>query len=147
MTSRLGVALASSLFASLAHGGCLAIAAHPEGASLALLNAPTFAVGYVHSVTRTPVEERYALRGDAIVQSSMRFVEHGPGLPTESDAGYAFERTPQGFAVTMDRTFERIVMRVAGAQSPRLTAGDLEVDLARWGDRAIVLTPASCASH
>ena len=40
-----------------------------------------------HSVTRTPVDERYRVDGDAIVQTGIAFEQHGPGLPTEADAG------------------------------------------------------------
>ncbi len=60
--------------------------------ALVIADAPdaTFAVTYVHSVTRTPVVERYRVEGDAIVQTEIDFVQHGPGLPTEPDAGGTF---------------------------------------------------------
>ena len=53
-----GIALASG-----AHGACLTLASHPDGRPLAQVEAPgasaSFTIRYVHSVTRTPVVERY----------------------------------------------------------------------------------------
>jgi hypothetical protein len=102
----------------------------------------------VHSVTRTPVDERYRADGPTIVQTSIRFEQHGPGLPTEADAGGAWRREDGRYVVTMDRRFASIAMRVAAAQSPRLAVdGDPRaVNLAQWGDRAIALSarPGAC---
>ena len=53
---------------------------------------PTFTVNYVHSVTRTPVDERYRIDGNSIVETEIRFDQHGPGLPTEADAGAQWTR-------------------------------------------------------
>ena len=118
-------------------------ASHPDGAPLASFAVEakdsTIAVTYVHSVTRTPVEERYRIDGTAIVGTAILFAEHGPGLPTQADAGETWTRRDGRFEVTMNRRFERIVMRVDSAQKPRLAHGARTVDLAQWGNRAIVL--------
>ena len=125
---------------------CIALAAHPEGRVVAQFDvpatAPAFTVTYVHSVTRTPVVERYRVDGRTIVQTEIRFAQHGPGLPTEADAGGAFERRDGQFVVTMARRFEVVVMRVHADQSPRLAAGDTRADLAAWGNRALALSVA-----
>jgi hypothetical protein len=153
VTRGLGVArlaaLASSLAAAMAQAACLSIVARPEGAPLARLDGvDAFAVSYVHSVTRTPVEERYRVEGATIRQAEIRFVEHGPGLPTEADEGHAFRRRDGRFVVTMDRRFEAIAMRVHADQSPRLATAGRDVDLAAWGNRSIALVPAGdCAAH
>jgi hypothetical protein len=96
-------------------------------------------------VTRTPVEERYRLEGATLVQTEIRFSQHGPGLPTEADAGGTWRRDGDVFVVTMARTHDAIAMRVHRDQSPRLAvAGDPHtVDLAQWGDRAIALTASA----
>ena len=120
------------------------LASHPDGAPLAQVEAArdTFAIAYVHSVTRTPVDERYRLDGAAIVQVSIRFEQHGPGLPTEADAGGGWRRDGDAYVVSMERRLDAIAMRVHADQSPRLTVdGDTRtVDLARWGNRSVALS-------
>ena len=138
------------LVPSLAHAACITLASHPDGARLSLLALPeedlSFSITYVHSVTRTPVIERYKLAGSEIVETEMRFEQHGPGLPTEADAGGTFSNGDGRFVVTMDRHFPTIVMQVHRDQSPRLVAGTRSFDLAQWGNRALVLgaMPGSC---
>lgn len=137
-------------FAFAAVGGvdaaCLTLASHPDGAPLAQVlaggPAPSFTIGYLHSVTRTPVEERYRVDGATIVETEIRFEQHGPGLPTEADAGGSWRREGARYVVTMDRRFASIAMRVHADQSPRLAvAGDPRaVDLAQWGNRALALS-------
>jgi hypothetical protein len=120
---------------------CLAIAAHPEGTLLARITAPAaFTVSYLHSVTRTPVTERYHVEGTALVQDAIAFSEHGPGLPTAADAEGAFVYADGVMVMTMRRPMPSIVMRVHAAQSPRLIVHAHEHDLAAWGNRAIVLS-------
>lgn len=130
--------------APAAAADCLMLASHPDGRPLAQVEAPrgTFAIAYVHSVTRTPVDERYRVDGGAIVQTRIRFEQHGPGLPTQADAGGTWSREDGAFVVTMHRSFEAIAMRVHADQKPRLHVdGDPRaVDLAQWGNRAIALS-------
>ena len=83
-----GIALAAG-----AHAACLTLASNPDGKPLGQVQAadasPAFAIRYLHSVTRTPVEERYRLDEASIVQTEIRFSQHGPGLPTAADDGLA----------------------------------------------------------
>ena len=149
MAARLLVA--ALLFPSLAGAACVTLASHPDGARLSLLalpaDDPSFTVSYTHSVTRTPVIERYRIAGSEIVETEIRFEQHGPGLPTEADAGGTFTRADGRFVVTMDRHFASIVMQVHADQQPQLTAGSRGVDLAQWGNRAVTLgvLPGHCA--
>jgi hypothetical protein len=148
--ARLGAALVAALFPVLAAAGtCLQFASHPDGAPLAevAVNGGAFAVTYVHSVTRTPVVERYRIEGRTIVEFEMKFAQHGPGLPTEPDAGHAFEQRDGQLIVSMERRLPTVVMRVNRDQSPRLTSGEREVDLAAWGNRAVVVRAAPCATQ
>ena len=119
------------------------LASHPDGDPLAQVEAARggFTISYVHSVTRTPVVERYRLDDAAIVQVSIRFEQHGPGLPTEADAGGRWRREDGAYVVSMERRLDSIAMRVHADQQPRLAVdGDpREVNLAQWGDRAIAL--------
>jgi hypothetical protein len=136
--------LAACLAASPApHAACLTLAEHPDGARLVLLALPTddasFSLIYTHSVTRTPVTERYRVEGGVIVETEMRFEQHGPGLPTEADAGGTFSHADGRFVVTMDRRLPEIVMQVHRDQTPRIVAGMQSLDLAQWGNRALTL--------
>jgi len=132
---------------------CLLLASHPDGAPLARIALPAadpaFTVTYVHSVTRTPVVERYRADGDAIVETEIRFVQHGPGLPTEADAGGTFTRRDGEFVVSMQRRFASIVMRVHADQAPRLAADGRSEDLAAWGNRALAVraSAGACDAH
>ena len=100
---------------------------------------PSFSIVYTHSVTLTPVTELYRVEGASIVETEMRFEQHGPGLPTEADAGETFTRRGTRFIVTMNRRFPGIVMRVHADQTPRLVVGTRSLDLAQWGNRALDL--------
>ena len=137
--------------AAAAHGACVTLAP-PDGPPLAHIalddRDPTFRVTYTHSVTRTPVDELYRVDGTRIVETEIRFVEHGPGLPTAPDAGGAFERRDGRFVVRGARSFDRIVMRVHADQHPTLEAGAQSLDLARYGNRALALTAhaGACAA-
>jgi hypothetical protein len=132
-----------NLVASTGLADCLTLASHPEGQVLAALvlppDNPSFAITYVHSVTRTPVTERYVVSGGEIVEKQMRFTQHGPGLPTEADPGGTYTNRNGEFVVTMNRRFPVIVMQVHADQSPRLNVGTRVADLAQWGNRALSL--------
>jgi len=137
--------------ADAASAACVLLAP-PDGSPLARIpiddRNPAFRVTYVHSVTRTPVEEFYRVEGARIVETEIRFVQHGPGLPTAPDAGGAFERRDGKFVVRGNRSFDTIVMRVHADQQPTLIAGAHSVELARWGNRALAMTAhaGACAA-
>ena len=152
MTGRPAAARVIALLAGLATAGagsaaCVELMAQPDGAILARVATPaddaTFTVAYVHSVTRTPVVERYRIEAGAIVQSAIEFEQYGPGLPTEADRGERFERRDGRFVVTLRRRFDVIVMRVHADQKPYLAVDDRRYDLAAWGNRAIALRARS----
>jgi hypothetical protein len=130
----------------LVHGASAAclILAIPDGPPLARIpiddRDPVFRVTYVHSVTRTPIDETYRIEGGRIIEIEMRFIEHGPGLPTAPDAGGTFESRAGAFVVRGHRSFDSIVMRVHGDQQPMLVFGAQSLDLARWGNRALAMT-------
>ena len=143
--------VAALLVPTVAPAACLTLASHPDGARLTQFALPddatSFSITYLHSVTRTPVAERYHVEGTQIVETEMAFEQHAPGLPTEADAGGTFTRRDGRFIVTMDRRFPAIVMQVHAGEAPRLVAGTRSQDLAQWGNRALVLgaIPGRCA--
>ncbi len=151
-----GAACASALLLGLAVPGmalaaCLELASHPDGATLQRIAltapAPDFTITYVHSVTRTPVEERYRVDGATLVETQMSFSQHGPGLPTAADPGSAMRVVDGRFVVTMARNFDTIVMRVHAEQLPQLHASGRAVDLAAWGNRAVALRAVAGACN
>ena len=135
--------------AATVSAACLTLAGYPDGRALASIalppDNPTFALNYVHSVTRTPVSERYRVDGSGMVETQIRFEQHGPGLPTEADTGGSFTHEDGKFVVTMDRHFPQIVMQVNADQSPRLVVSGHATNLAQWGNRALVLAVANGA--
>ncbi len=158
MTGWPGVARLFTLLPGLlatigAHAACLTLTSSPDGAVLSHIDTPVddpvFVVTYTHSVTRTPVIETYRIEPGGIVQTEIRFSRHGPGLPTEADAGGTFELRDGQMIATMHRNFDAIVMRVHADQTPRLVVGGDEIDLAAGGNRALALrgTPARCTNH
>ena len=151
-----GAARASALLLGLAAPGlafaaCLELASHPDGAALERIalpaSAPDFTLTYVHSVTRTPVEERYRVDGATLVETQMSFSQHGPGLPTAADAGSTMRTVDGRFVVTMARGFEAIVMRVHADQAPELHASGRAINLAAWGNRALALRAVAGACN
>jgi hypothetical protein len=154
MTLRPAAARVLALLAGLATtagapAACLEFASPPDGAVLARVEmspgVTAFALTYIHSVTRTPVVERYRVDDATIVQYAIEFEQHGPGLPTQADRDGRFERRDDRFVMTMQRRFEVIVMRVHTDQAPRLDAEGRSIDLATWGNRPLALRARSVA--
>jgi hypothetical protein len=153
MTMALALGIAGAPVAACERG--LTVTGFPDGATLAEIklgetgsDAYDFSTVYLHSVTLTPVESRYRLAAGGIHQTAELFQQHGPGLASEAvEAGTVWRHADGWFLIEVDRTFEHIVMRVAGAYRNRLIGGGNIVDLTRWGDRALELRPRSCTGE
>jgi len=130
---------------------CIAIIGPPERELLASVplpvDDPAFAITYRHSVTRTPVIETYRATADRFVQTSIRFEQHGPGLPTAPGPGERWERIDGRFVVTMARPLDELRMRVHADQAPALDVAGATLALTRWGNRAIGLLPSTCTAE
>jgi len=141
---------ALAVAAPAARAGCMVLTAVPEGRPLATLAVPdatpTFDVTYVHSVTHRLIVETYRIDGNALLETSIVFDQHGPGLPTAPDAGETWTDRDGQFVVTLARRFDSIRMRVHRDQSPQLLIGAQHVDLAAWGNRAVELRAVKCAA-
>lgn len=116
-------------------------------ARIALPQSHTFALRFVHSVTRRPVESHYVVRGGRIVQVAEIFDEHGPGLASAAaNAGERWERvvTKSGarFVLHMNRAIPRLVVRVQTVARQRLVADGAEIALVRWAPNAVELRPS-----
>ena len=126
---------------------CVTLTAYVPGAAsgervlaMPVANAHgTFALAYTHSVTRSPIVETYRATSDGLVQTAIRFDEHGPGLPTAATRNEQWRTRDGHFEVTMARPLESVVIRVHGDQSPRLIVDERTIDVAQWGNRPLVL--------
>jgi len=142
MAAAFALLLAANISASCA----LELLDSPGGARLSRVPLPadrTFALRYTHSVTLRPVESRYVVRGDRIVQIAEVFDDHGPGMATEPGPGERLEtqQTASGtrFVLHTERPMPRLVVRLHPLPAFTLRVDRQEVDLAHWGARAVEL--------
>jgi len=139
---------AASAAATSTAAACLSIAAAPDGRPLATLAvtgaSPAFDITYIHSVTHRLIVESYRIDGGALLETSIVFDQHGPGLPTAPDAGQTWTERDGRFVVTLARRFDAIRVRVHRDQAWRLVIDGQPVDLAQWGNRAIDLRAVAC---
>lgn len=105
----------------------------------------SFALAYTHSVSLRPVESRYVVRDNGIVQTAEVFDEHGPGMSTSPGPGERLEMQRDGsgnrFVLHMSRPIERLVVRLHERPAFRLTAGEQALELDRWRTRSVELRP------
>ncbi len=135
------------LFAASVNAACaLELLDSPGSMRLARVPLPadrTFALRYTHSVTLRPVEGRYVVRGNRIVQTAEVFDDHGPGMATEPAPGERLETQHLAdgtrFVLHTERPLPRLVVRLHPLPAFTLLVERHEVDLAQWGARAVEL--------
>jgi hypothetical protein len=112
------------------------------------LAAGDFALVYTHSVTLRPVESRYVVRDNSILQTAEVFDEHGPGMSTAPGPGERLETVRSGeatrFVLHMQRPIARLVVRLHETPAFRLLAEGRSIDLGQWQARSVELRP-DCA--
>jgi hypothetical protein len=140
MAAALALLLAANIHAACA----VELLDSPGGERLARLPLPAdrgFALRYTHSVTLRPVESRYVVRADRIVQTAEVFDEHGPGMATDAGPGERLDRQPGAdgarFVLSTQRPLPRLVVRLHPVPAFRLLVGQETIDLAQWGARAV----------
>ena len=100
---------------------------------------------YLHSVTRTEVRETLALDASGFTQQRIEFLEHGPGLPTETLRGERFVRFGDRFVYdNMQRRLGDLHMRVDPTQFQTLKVGGVTYPLSRWGRQSLKLLVHDC---
>ena len=140
------------LLAASASAACaLDLIDSPGGTRLALVPLPadqTFALAYTHSVTLRPVESRYVVRGNRMLQTAEVFDAHGPGMATEAQPGERWETQHAAdgtrFILHMERPMPRLVVRLHKLPAFHVRAGEQTIDLGQWDARAVELR-ANCA--
>jgi hypothetical protein len=104
-----------------------------------------FTLAYTHSVSLRPVESRYRILDNGIVQVAEVFDEHGPGMSTQPGPGEWLEMQRDGsgsrFVLHLSRPIGRLVVRLHERPAFRLTAGDRTIDLDQWRTRSIEVRP------
>ncbi|MDH7483218.1 MAG: DUF1850 domain-containing protein [Spirochaetales bacterium] len=76
------------------------------------LESGSFAHHFVHSVHRTAVDEMFGIAGPSLHLTGVFYDTYGVGMP--SDEGEGFSISADGrFHVKLDRTFDRIVVRIS----------------------------------
>lgn len=142
------VLLAACIFISAAAAGeggrCLAVSQFPEGRELmraGLGGEQKFSLSFIHSVSRTPVEDIYRVTGNRIIQTEERFMAHGAGLPShpEEPGGVSWEQDGETFILKMERPIPKLVVRTDKNYRNRLILGYRTINLNQWEDQALLL--------
>ena len=66
---------------------------------------------FTHSVHMTPVDEEFIISNGFLVLQRLRYDSYGVGMPT--DGGESFRIEDNRFVIDMERSFERIDIRVS----------------------------------
>jgi len=98
-----------------------------------------FSLSFLHSVSLTPVVDRYEIRPTGIHQTAEIFEAHGAGLPSfAGDVGETGWHSEDGkFVLEMDRQFHRIQLRIQREYLNALLIGNRNIVLADFGAGAI----------
>jgi hypothetical protein len=128
---------------------CLTIRQYPGMALLAavpMTASDIFSLSFIHSVTRTPVQDIYRIESGGICQTSEIFESHCAGLPYSDQETNATRWKQQDgkFILHMERKIPRLVVRTDRNYKNRLHLPDRVIDLNQWEDQALLLdiTPA-----
>ena len=122
----------------------LVVTQFPEGRELGrweLGQEKGFSLSFIHSVSKTPVVDVYAVRANSIVQTREHFRAHGAGLPSNSDEphGLSWEKKGDDFILHMERPIPKLVVRTDRNYRNRLIIGNDRIDLNQWEDQALLL--------
>lgn len=138
------------LFAANVNAACaLELLGSPGGTRLSrvpLSADRAFTLRYTHSVTLRPVESRYVVRANRIVQTAEVFDTHGPGMATEAGPGERLETQQAAsgtrFVLHTERPLPQLVVRLHPLPAFKLLANGELIDLAQWGARAVEIRAA-----
>ena len=102
----------------------------------------TFELSFIHSVSKTPVSDRYRITADGILQTAEVFQAHGAGLPSfVGDVDATGWRHEDGrFILDMARPTDPIHLRVQADYENALHADGTDYVLAQFGVQALTIT-------
>ncbi|MCX7568236.1 DUF1850 domain-containing protein [Sulfitobacter sp. F26169L] len=123
----------------------LCLKSHPDNRMIGLypLTADgTFALEFIHSVSRTPVVDTYRIDANRIVQTSEIFLAHGAGLPSMGDevdaTGWRHENGR--FILDLDRPIGTMIVRIQPEYKNTLHLADESIPLASLGQSVLRIT-------
>lgn len=130
----------------------ICLRAHPADTLLQVLDLPrdnSFSLGFIHSVSRTPVRDIYTVRAGAIVQTSEIFEAHGAGLPSMADElnATAWRHENGHFILDMDRPIGSMIVRIQAAYDNTLRIGEHTLLLATLGQSALRISACARQDH
>lgn len=139
---------------------CLQVSRFRSGEVLGqwvLDNRHYFALGFVHSVSETPVVDYYRIINESqltIIQTGERFEHHGAGLPSNQNEGQNWTHHSGYFWLAMQRDIPQLIVRTDKNYHNRLYIGEIfgkpltahAVDLNQWDDDALWIQPLLCQS-
>jgi hypothetical protein len=119
---------------------------HTELGRYPLGSGNGFSLSFIHSVSVTPVTDRYEVVKNKIVQTSETFMAHGAGLPSSVDepGGLRWTHENNEFCLTMNRPIEKLVVRTDRNYKNRLIIEDRTVNLNQWEDQALLISVDTC---
>lgn len=139
---------------SLAAGGdrlarCMVVRQYPSLHELGrypLGSLGSFALTFIHSVSKTPVRDEYDIAGSKMIQTAEIFEAHGAGLPSDiQDPGaVSWERREGHFVLHLQRPIPQLVVRTDRNYKNRLLLGRKEINLNQWEDQALELSVKFC---
>lgn len=109
---------------------------------------PSFSLTFIHSVSLTPVLDRYRIieegdNGYEILQTEERFIAHGQGLPSmenEPDV-IGFEHRDGQFMLHLKRPIDKLIVRTDSRFKNRLHTGKEVINLNQWPDTGLWIYP------
>ncbi len=120
----------------------LCLNSHPANETLTVYPLDpngAFALGFIHSVSRTPVVDTYQIDAGQIVQTSEIFQAHGAGLPSMGNemnaTGWRHENGQ--FILDLDRPIGTMIVRVQPEYENTLHIADQSIALASLGHSAL----------
>ena len=133
-------ALAAAALSAVPFRLALTVAAAERGDILfaaPVLPGDTFDIRFIHSVHRTPVEERYII-GDRreIVLTGVVYESYGVGNPSGPEPGQRFRLTDGKYEITgIDRRLPEIRLRIGQKVAGHtLTIGGRTMPFAAWSE-------------
>ena len=85
-----------------------------------LEEAGEFSIEFIHSVNQSPVRETFAIQGDMLRLSSLRFYSFGAGIPSDLEEGQQLSRDGDAMLITGFNTSYRELNYIVGTVSDHL---------------------------
>ncbi|WP_373084727.1 DUF1850 domain-containing protein [Sneathiella sp.] len=100
-----------------------------------------FSLFFIHSVSKTEVEDKYHFSGERIIQNAEIFEAHGAGLPSLKNEvnETSWSHVDGKFVLALDRPIDTLIIRVNPEYRNRLTFKNTTIDLTQWGRRALLI--------